>query len=98
MGTAVTTKAMIDGIKKAGFNSIRIPVSWSNMMSSDGNYIIDASYFKRVDEIISYAFANDMYVIINDHYDGGWWEPFLRQQERLYETLQEYVDTGCRTL
>ena len=75
-GQPVTTKAMIDGIKKAGFNSIRIPVSWSNMMSSDGNYIIDASYFKRVDEIISYAFANDMYVIINDHYDGGWWEHF----------------------
>ena len=75
-GQPVTTKVMIDGIKKAGFNSIRIPVSWSNMMSSDGNYIIDASYFKRVDEIISYAFANDMYVIINDHYDGGWWEHF----------------------
>ncbi len=75
-GQPVTTKAMIDGIKKAGFNSIRIPVSWSNMMSSDGNYTIDASYFKRVDEIISYAFANDMYVIINDHYDGGWWEHF----------------------
>lgn len=31
---------------------------------------------KRVDEIISYAFANDMYVIINDHYDGGWWKGF----------------------
>lgn len=75
-GQPVTTKAMIDGIKKAGFNSIRIPVSWSNMMSSDGNYTIDASYFKRVDEIISYAFANDMYVIINDHYDGGWWKGF----------------------
>lgn len=76
-GQPVTTKAMIDGIKKAGFNSIRIPVSWSNMMSSDGNYTIDASYFKRVDEIISYAFANDMYVIINDHYDGGWWKGFV---------------------
>lgn len=75
-GQPVTTKAMIDGIKKAGLNSIRIPVSWSNMMSSDGNYTIDASYFKRVDEIISYAFANDMYVIINDHYDGGWWKGF----------------------
>ena len=75
-GQPVTTKAMIDGIKKAGFNSIRIPVSWSNMMSSDGNYTIDASYFKRIDEIISYAFANDMYVIINDHYDGGWWKGF----------------------
>lgn len=93
-GQPVTTKAMIDGIKKAGFNSIRIPVSWSNMMSSDGNYTIDASYFKRVDEIISYAFANDMYVIINDHYDGGWWEHFCgnkRDCKKHYKSMWTQV-------
>ena len=31
---------MIDGMKNAGFKTIRIPVAWSNMVSDDGNYTI----------------------------------------------------------
>lgn len=75
-GQPVTTKEMITGVKNAGFDSIRIPVAWSNMMSDDGTYTIDQAYFERVDEIIGYAMDNDMYVIINIHWDGGWWDQF----------------------
>ena len=32
----ITTKAAIDGIKDAGFGSVRVPVAWSNIMSDDG--------------------------------------------------------------
>ncbi len=75
-GQPVTTQAMITGIKNAGFDSIRIPVSWSNMISSDGTYTIDSALFDRVDEIIEYALNNDMYVIVNIHWDNGWWDQF----------------------
>lgn len=29
-----------------------------------------------MEEIINYALDNDMYVIINDHWDGSWWGMF----------------------
>lgn len=67
---------MIDGMKNAGFKTIRIPVAWSNMVSDDGNYTISDGYFNRVEEIMGYALDNDMYVIVNIHYDGGWWGQF----------------------
>ncbi len=79
-GQPKTTRAMIDGMKKAGFESIRIPVAWSNMMSKDGTYKIPDVFFDRVDEIIGYAYANGMYVIINIHYDDGWWDDFARDE------------------
>lgn len=79
-GQPKTTRAMIDGMKKAGFESIRIPVAWSNMMSTDGSYEIPKVFFDRVDEIIGYAYANNMYVIINIHYDGGWWDDFAKDE------------------
>lgn len=72
-GQPVTTNEIIAGVKAAGFDSVRIPVAWSNMMSDDGKYTIHADYFKRVDEIVGYVLANDMYAIINIHWDGGWW-------------------------
>ncbi len=75
-GQPVTTQAMITGMKRAGFHSIRIPVSWSSMMSKDGKYTIDPRLLERVKTIIQYAFQEDMYVIINIHWDGQWWGQF----------------------
>lgn len=72
-GAPITTQEMVDGLKAAGFDTLRIPVAWSNMISDDGNYTIDPQYFTRVDEIINYAFNNDMYAIVNIHWDGDWW-------------------------
>lgn len=71
-GNPITTKAMIDGIKDSGFKSLRIPVAWSNLMA-DG-YIIYPELMDRVEEVANYALNNDMYVIINIHWDGGWIE------------------------
>lgn len=66
-GNPKTTKANIDGIKKAGFNAIRIPVSWSAHI--DSSYKIDEAWMSRVKEVVDYAVANDMYIILNTHHD-----------------------------
>ena len=36
-GQPETTAAMIKSLKASGFESVRVPVAWSNMMSKDGN-------------------------------------------------------------
>ncbi len=90
-GQPVTTKKMITEVKKAGFDSVRIPVAWSNMMSTDGKYTISESYFKRVDEIIGYVLDNDMYCVVNIHWDGGWWEDFGSQSANTRnEAMKKY--------
>ena len=81
-GQPVTTQEMVDGMKAAGFDSIRIPVAWSNMMADDGTYTINEKYFNRVETIMNYAFNADMYVIINIHWDGGWWARFGSKTEQ----------------
>ncbi|MBE5940100.1 MAG: glycoside hydrolase family 5 protein [Lachnospiraceae bacterium] len=76
-GMPVTTKEMIQGMKDAGFDSIRIPVAWTNMMNYEsGDYTINEAYIKRVGEIITWAIEADMIVVVNDHWDGGWWAMF----------------------
>ncbi|URZ07868.1 cellulase family glycosylhydrolase [Clostridium felsineum] len=67
-GNPVTTKKMIDEIKKAGFNTVRIPVRWDEHYT-DSNYTIDPAYISRVETVINYALANDMYAIVNIHHN-----------------------------
>lgn len=75
-GSSLITKKTIQGYADAGFKTIRIPVAWSNMMSNDGKYTINPDYQKRVDEVVNWALDCDMYVILNIHWDGGWWAMF----------------------
>nr|AGM71677.1 beta-1,3-1,4-glucanase [Caldicellulosiruptor sp. F32] len=63
-----TTKQMIDTVKKAGFNTIRIPVSWHNHVTGS-NFTISKRWLDRVQQVVDYAMKNKMYVIINIHHD-----------------------------
>ena len=72
-GQPITTREMIEGMKAAGFDSIRIPVAWTNTMDYENDdFTIRPEHLDRVEEIVNYALDADMYVIINDHWDGGW--------------------------
>ena len=73
-GSPVVTEPMIKGYAQEGFDSLRIPVAWSNMMKDDGTYTIDSAYMERVKEIVDWALDADLYVIINLHWDSGWLE------------------------
>lgn len=69
-GAVETTEEMINGMKEAGFSTLRIPVYWGNMMADDGTFTIDRDYLDRVAEIVTYGLDAGMYVVINiHHYD-----------------------------
>ncbi|MDE5754362.1 MAG: cellulase family glycosylhydrolase [Oscillospiraceae bacterium] len=70
-GNVTTTQDMITAIKASGFDSIRIPVTWYENITDPATYDIDDAYLARIKEVVDYAYANDMYVIVNMHWD---WE------------------------
>lgn len=66
-----TTQAIIDYVKSLGFRSVRIPCSW-DIHATDGR--IDAEWMNRVREVVDYCINAGLYVVLNDHWDGGWIE------------------------
>jgi endoglucanase len=64
----VTTKALIDAVKKTGINAIRIPVTWTKA-SDPAAWNIRTDWMARVTEVVNYAVDNDMYIILNTHHD-----------------------------
>lgn len=91
-GQPRTTAEMIHGMKEAGFDTIRIPIAWTNGMNFEsGDYTIDERLMSRVDEVVTWALDEDMYVIINDHWDGGWWGMFgSADQETRDKAMEMY--------
>jgi endoglucanase len=72
-GGGRTSQALIDSIKNAGFNTVRIPISWfchSDTLKSK----VDRDWMARVKEVVDYCMKDSLYVIINMHWDKGWLE------------------------
>lgn len=67
-GAEITHQEIIDGIKADGFDTVRIPVFWGNMMENDGSYTINSEYIARVKEIVDYCQNADLYTVINIHH------------------------------
>lgn len=70
-GNPETTEKMIQDIKEAGFNAIRVPVTWSQHIDDVNGYQIDEAWMARVQEIVDYVIDNDMYCVLNVHHDTG---------------------------
>nr|WP_203806452.1 cellulase family glycosylhydrolase [Actinoplanes couchii] len=72
-GNPLTTQALLRHVKSQGYNSIRLPITWSNHHGAAPNYTIDAAWLARVKQIVDWALAEDLYVMINLHHDSWQW-------------------------
>ena len=71
----LTTQQIIDMVKAQGFKSVRIPCAWvMGHITDEANCTIDPAWMKRVKEVVGYCLSSGLYVIINQHWDGGWIE------------------------
>ena len=70
-----TTQEIIDYVKSLGFKSVRIPCAWVyGHISNATTYEIDSQWMTRVKEVVDYCIRDGLYVVLNDHWDGGWLE------------------------
>jgi len=68
-GNPVTTKEMIEKVKKGGFNLIRIPVTWNEHIGASPNHKIREEWLNRVQEVVDYAYKLNLFVILNLHHE-----------------------------
>ena len=73
-GNPEVTKALIDLVKQSGFTAVRIPSAWDQYLSDTENAKIKTEWLDRVKEVVQYCVDNDLYVVLNIHWDGGWLE------------------------
>lgn len=70
-GNPRVTRELVAAVAAAGFGAIRIPVTWIGRFGAAPDYTIRPTFFARVEEVVNYALAEELYVIINLHHDGA---------------------------
>jgi len=67
-GNVAPTKTMIKNLKKYGFKTIRLPITWINFIDVRGN--IDSNWIVYIKEVVDWIVKDyHMYYIINVHND-----------------------------
>jgi len=90
-GDVPPTTDMIRIFKEAGYDSIRLNVSWS-LYTNDQTYKIDDDFLNTVEQYVSAILDNGMYCILNSHYDylnrswvgDKWAEDWMRPEYKSY--------------
>lgn len=70
-GNPKATQATFDGLKKVGFSTVRIPVTWLGHIGEAPDYKIDEAWLERVAELVGYAEKAGLNAIVNIHHDGS---------------------------
>jgi len=100
-GSPLITEEYIKAVKQLGFSAIRIPCSWNFHLDNEATARIDQNWIKRVKEVVEYCVNNDMYVMLNIHWDGGWLEKNITKAKQdavnaKQKALWEQIATAMR--
>lgn len=94
-GNPMTTQEMIDAVAEAGFNTVRLPVTW--YCRADKELTVNEAWLARVKEVVDYCYNNDMYVILNTHHETSWHIPTVAKADAvekkfvyLWQQIAEY--------
>ena len=73
-----------DLVKEAGFDFVRLPVRWNSHAEQDYPYTIDPAFFARVDEIVGWAQARNLAIIVDfHHYEEMMTDPWSHKDRYL---------------
>lgn len=72
-GNPETTRELIAYIKECGFDTVRIPVTWSQHMGDAPDYTVDPEWLDRVEQIVDWVLECDMKAVINTHHEDAFW-------------------------
>lgn len=88
-GQSETTPELMQMLKKAGYGTIRVPVTWGVHMDANGQ--VNSSWMNRVKQVVEYVLDAGMYCILNVHHDTG-----ADEKAWLVASMKEYKAQKAR--
>ena len=85
-GNQFPTQELIDSVKSAGFNTVRIPCAWYTHTTDADSMIINEGWLDSVKTVVDFVVNKNMYAILNIHWDSGWLE------NNIGETVDEKIN------
>ena len=80
------TQQTFDKVKSYGFNTVRIPVTWTKFIGPAPDYQLNQERLARVEEVIGYAHNAGLNVIMDTHHDECWFLSYLKDLDARIES------------
>lgn len=87
-GNPMISNSLIALVKQNGFDAIRIPASW-DQYANQTTAAIGADWLDRVKDVVALCLENDMPVILNIHWDGGWLENNITPEKQVENNAKQ---------
>ena len=89
-GNPFPTQALLDSVKAAGFNTVRIPCAWDSHTSGGK---VTETWLDSVKTVVDYAMRAGLYTILNIHHEGegGWF------QSNIGTSVNSNIDNKMKT-
>ncbi|HEY6473494.1 MAG TPA: cellulase family glycosylhydrolase, partial [Acidimicrobiales bacterium] len=75
-GNPAPNQTLINAVHAAGFNTLRLPVTWTSHLGAAPTYTINSAWLTSVVQTAEWAVDAGMYVFVNTHHEadgnGGW--------------------------
>jgi endoglucanase len=81
-GNPLISNQLMQVVKANGFTAVRLPVSW-DQYANQTTAAISATWLARVRQVVQYAVDNDLYILVNVHWDGGWLENNVTTEDQI---------------
>jgi endoglucanase len=95
----VLESPFFDLVKEGGFDTIRLPISWTHHASKAAPYTIDTEFMERVQWVVDKALDQNLNIIVNvHHYDELNRDPVLEEARylaiwrQIAEHFKDYPD------
>jgi endoglucanase len=81
-GNPLVSNELMQLVKANGFTAVRIPASW-DQYANQTTAAISPVWLARVRQVVQHAVDNDLYVMVNVHWDGGWLERHISTADQV---------------
>lgn len=91
-GNEEPTQEVFDAVKAAGFNAVRIPVTWYQKTYYDAatdTYVINPEWMAYVKKTVDYAYYSGLFVILNTHHEH--WIETSEYTDETYATASKMM-------
>ncbi|MCM1056537.1 MAG: glycoside hydrolase family 5 protein [Firmicutes bacterium] len=90
----VITEQLVDTMLRSGFDLIRFPVSWTNHLGPEPDFLIEKSWMDRVQEVVDHAYKRNAYIILNLHHED-WNYPYYDNCEAACRKMKAVWSQIC---
>jgi len=84
-------RQFLEDFAEAGFGHVRIPVTWDRHVAAEPPYTIDPAFLARVEEVVDWALAQGLYVVLNAHHETWLKENVTPTNRRRFAAIWQQV-------